>query len=119
MAFASRQTRAEATGDWVMFVVPVAPCRGFVLIPSILPKATAPSPSPLGLQLGNEVSLVLFYQHGRELQYFGWVARHGRIDISENDCRDVALLRLYKGFRQRIINFWRCLMCCPRVFGFQ
>jgi hypothetical protein len=32
------------------------------------------------------------------------------IDISENECRDVALLRLYKGFRQRIINFWRCPM---------
>ena len=32
------------------------------------------------------------------------------LDISENDCRDLALLRLYKNFRQRIINFWRCLL---------
>jgi hypothetical protein len=28
---------------------------------------------------------------------------------SENECRDVAVLRLYKGFRQRIIKFGRCL----------
>ena len=39
------------------------------------------------------------------------------LDISENDCRDVAVLRLYKGFRQRIIKFGRCLLnridLCP------
>jgi predicted Abi (CAAX) family protease len=32
------------------------------------------------------------------------------LDISENERRDVALLRLYKGFRLRIFNFWRCLL---------
>jgi transglutaminase-like putative cysteine protease len=33
-----------------------------------------------------------------------------QIDISTVIRRDVAVLRLYKGFGQRIINFWRCLM---------
>ncbi len=32
------------------------------------------------------------------------------IDISRKQCRDVALLRLIKGFGQRIIKFGRCLM---------
>ncbi|WP_179048566.1 hypothetical protein [Nostoc sp. TCL26-01] len=35
------------------------------------------------------------------------------LDISENECRDVALQRLYKDFRQRRINFWRCLLLKP------
>jgi hypothetical protein len=36
--------------------------------------------------------------------------RSQELDISENECRDVAVLRLYKGFRQRIIKFGRCLL---------
>ncbi|MBW4475801.1 MAG: hypothetical protein KME54_02740 [Tolypothrix brevis GSE-NOS-MK-07-07A] len=35
---------------------------------------------------------------------------YGQLDISENECRDVAVLRLYKDFGQRIIHLWRCLL---------
>jgi hypothetical protein len=31
------------------------------------------------------------------------------LDISENEYRDAAVLLLYKGFRQKIIKFSRCL----------
>jgi hypothetical protein len=35
-----------------------------------------------------------------------WIYRHR----SENECRDVAVLRLYKVYGQRIFKFGRCLM---------
>ena len=31
------------------------------------------------------------------------------LDISKKDVPDVAMLRLYKDFGQRIIKYWRCL----------
>jgi hypothetical protein len=35
------------------------------------------------------------------------------IDISRVIGRDYSVLRLYKGFGQRIINLWRCLISNP------